>query len=76
MINGNRNKKLNAITRQIKFCRDCLNTLEAEIDADAEEQDKDQYDKWEYIRNHSRYANDVIYIRRQLMKLGNMLREG
>lgn len=76
MTNEERNKKLNKITKQIRFCRDCLNTIESEIDADAREQDEDPYDKWHYIRNHTRYANDVIYLRRQLMKLEKMLREG
>lgn len=76
MINGDRNKKLNKITRQIRYCRDCLNIIESEIDANAKEQDEDPYDKWHYIRNHTRYANDVIYLRRQLLKLEKMLREG
>ena len=76
MTNGERNKKLNKITKQIRFCRDCLNTIESEIDADAKEQNEDTYDKWDSIRNNTRYANDVIYLRRQLMKLEKMLREG
>ena len=76
MTNGERNKKLNKITKQIRFCRDFLNTIESEIVADAKKQDEDPYDKWEQIRNHTRYANDVIYLRRQLMKLEKMLREG
>lgn len=76
MISKERNKKLNVIKGQIRFCRDCLNTIEKEIDDDAEEQDKDPWDKWDYIRNHSRHANDVIYLRRQLLKLEKMLRKG
>lgn len=76
MTNGERNKKLNAINRQIRYCRDCLNIIESDIDAGAKEQDEDPYDKWNYIHNHTRYANDVIYLRRQLLKLEKMLREG
>ena len=76
MISKERNKKLNVIKSQIRFCRDCLNTIEKEIDDDAEEQDKDPWDKWDYIRNHSRHAKDVIYLRSQLLKLEKMLRKG
>ena len=76
MINGDRTKRFNAITRQIRYCRDCLDTLKSDLDDDVANQDKDPFDSWRQIRNHSRYANDIIYIRRQMLKLEKMLREG
>ena len=76
MINADRNKKLKIIKHQIQHCRECLDILETEINENADAQDKDPWDKWHQIRNHTRYANDVIYLRRQLLKLEKMLREG
>lgn len=76
MKNADRAKKIKRIFEQIEFCKKCLETLIQDINADNVEQDNDPYDNWAYIRNHSRHVNDVIYIRRQLMKLEKMLKEG
>lgn len=76
MISEERNKKMNAITRQMKFCRECLDIIRDDLDNDVSEQDKDPFDNWHQIRNHTRHANNVIYLRQQLLKLEKMLING
>ena len=76
MKNKDRDKKVKRIFEQSEFCKKCLETLMKDINADNVEQDNDPYDNWTYIKNHSRYVNDVIYIRRQLMKLEKMIKAG
>ena len=76
MVSEKRNRKMKLIKRQIEHCRVCLETIAEELEKEAAEQDADPFYQWERIRNHTRYANDVIYLRRQLMKLEKMLMEG
>ena len=76
MVSEKRNRKMKLIKRQIEHCRVCLETIAEELENGVAEQDADPFYKWERIRNHTRYANDVIYLRRQLMKLEKMLTEG
>lgn len=76
MISNERNKKMNIITKQIKYCSECLKIIKDDINNDVEEQNKDPYDNWHQIRNHTRHANNVIYLRRQLLKLEKLLMEG
>lgn len=76
MVSEKRNRKITLIKRQIEHCRVCLETIADEFGESVAEQDKDPFDNYDYINNHTRYANDVIYLRRQLMKLEKMLMEG
>lgn len=76
MISNERNKKMNIITKQIKYCSESLKIIQDDINNDVEEQNKDPYDNWHQIRNHTRHANNVIYLRRQLLKLEKLLMEG
>ena len=76
MVSAERSRKIKIITKQMQHCRVCLETIAEEFEDDVKEQDKDPWYKYDCIRNHTRYANDVIYLRRQLMKLEKMLMEG
>ena len=76
MVSEARNKKIKAVRKQMDFCEQCLKNLRDDFDTDMDEQDKDPWDKWHDMQNHTRHANNVIYIRRQLLKLEKMLKEG
>lgn len=76
MVSEKRNRKITLIKHQMEHCRVCLETIAEELEREVAEQDADPFYKWDQIRNHTRYANDVIYLRRQLMKLEKMLMEG
>ena len=76
MVSEKRNRKMKLIKRQMEHCRVCLETIAEELEKEVVEQDADPFYKWDQIRNHTRYANDVIYLRWQLMKLEKMLMEG
>ena len=73
MKNEERYKKEREILAQLDFCQNLMTRLKRDIMEGAEAQEKDPYDEWHQIRNHTRYANDVIRIRRELMKLEKML---
>lgn len=76
MVSEARTKKIKAVRKQMDFCEQCMKTLREDFDADMDEQDKDPWDKWDDMRNHTRHANNVIYLRRQLLKLEKMLKGG
>lgn len=76
MKNEERNNKIKYISKQMEFCQKCMQTLIDDFTTDNKAQDADPWDNYNSIRNHTRHANGVIYIRRQLMKLEKMLRDG
>ena len=74
MKNEKRTRMVTYALEWLNFCKACIDSLIEDIQADAKKQDDSPYDEWEYINNHTRYANDLIYIRRQLLKLEKELR--
>ena len=73
MKNEERYKKEREIIAQLDFCQNLLTRLKRDIMEGSEAQEKDPWDNWFQIRNHTRYANDVIRIRRELLKAAKML---
>lgn len=73
MKNEERYKKELEIIEQLAFCQTLMSRLENDIMDGSEAQEKDPWDNWSQIRNHTRYAQDVIRIRRELMKMEKML---
>lgn len=74
MKNEKRTRMVTYALEWLNFCKACIDSLIEDIKADAKKQDDSPYDEWEYVNNHTRYANDLIYIRRQLLKLEKELR--
>ena len=75
MISETRTKKMEEIARQFEFIEMLFETLREEMKENFEDQNKDPWYNYEAIRNHTQHANDVRYIRRQLLKLQKMLEE-
>lgn len=75
MKNTERDKAIDAINMQIKFCSSLLMRLDLEFNDCMNEQDKDPYDSWRAIRNHTRFAEDARRIRREALKLAKLLEE-
>ena len=73
MKNEERYKKEREIIAQLDFCQNLMTRLKYDIMEGSEAQEKDPWDNWYQIRNHTRYANDVIRIRRELMRLEKIL---
>ena len=73
MVNKLRNKKIEEVQTQLKFCLKLLIKLDMDFEKGCEQQDKDPWDDFSDIKNHTRYAADVIRIRRELNDLRNML---
>lgn len=75
MHNNERSKKCKRVTEQAAHIEKCWRTLNQEIAETIEEQERDPWDNYMAIRNHTMFQNDIRYIRRQLMKLSKMLEE-
>ncbi len=73
MKNEERSKKEREILAQLDFCQNLMTRLKYDIMEGSEAHEKDPWDNWFQIRNHTRYAQDVIRIRRELMKLEKIL---
>ena len=73
--NSDRTRKALKLMAQLHHCRKCLDTLMDDFDASIEKQNNDSYDAYHYINNHTVYANDIRYIRRQLLKAEKMFEE-
>jgi hypothetical protein len=74
MKNEKRTRIVTYALEWLNFCKACIDSLIEDIEADAKKQDEDKFYSYQYITNHTRYANDLIYIRRQLLKLEKELR--
>ena len=75
MRNKDRDKKIDAVNAQIKFCSSLLMRLDRDFNLTTRAQDDDPYDNWRGINLHTRYANDARRIRRELLALVKMLEE-
>ncbi len=75
MISETRTKKMEEVARQVEFIEMLFETLRAEMKEGFESQNKDPWYDYDAIRNHTQHANDVRYIRRQLLRLQKMLEE-
>ena len=76
MKNEKRTRMVTYALEWLNFCKACIDSLIEDIEADAKKQDEDSY-YGEYesnVVNHTRHANDIAYIRRQLLKLEKELR--
>lgn len=71
-----RKTKEQAIRRKMIFIESLLTELRSDFEQGCRKQEED-YDKYNLnytsINNHTRYANDVVRLRRELLKLWNML---
>ena len=73
MKNEERDKKIDKINRQMNFCRDLLNRLDSDFNIEMRKQDKDPWEKYSNVKNHTRYAEDARRIRRELLELCRLL---
>ena len=69
MKNEERTKKENEIFGQFDFCQNLMTRLKYDMLNGSEKQDKDPWDNYDTVTNHTRYAEDVRRIRRELMIL-------
>ncbi len=76
MFNKERNEKEIKVSKQIVFCLDLLNRMVNDFTDSTAEQEKDQWDDYQVIRNHTRFEQDTIRLRRELLKLEKMFKEG
>ena len=76
MFNTERNEKEIKVSKQLVFCVDLLNRMVNDFTDNTVEQDKDQWDNYQTIRNHTRFEQDTIRLRRELLKLEKMFKEG
>lgn len=76
MFNKERREKENKIDKQIVFCVDLLNRMVNDFTGSTDEQEKDPWDDYQMIRNHTRFEQDTIRLRRELLKLEKMFKEG
>ena len=76
MFNKERNEKEIKVSKQIVFCLDLLNRMVNDFTDSTAEQEKDQLDDYQVIRNHTRFEQDTIRLRRELLKLEKMFKEG
>ena len=76
MFNTERNEKEIKVSKQLVFCLDLLNRMVNDFTDNTVEQDKDQWDDYLTIRNHTRFEQDTIRLRRELLKLEKMFKEG
>ncbi len=71
-----RKTKEQAIRRKMMFIESLLTELRSDFEEGCRKQEKDD-EKYNWsctsINNHTRYANDVVRLRRELLKLWNML---
>ena len=75
MRNSERDKRVDAINLQIKFCNGLLMRLDRDFNETVKAQDEDPYNSWRAISLHTRYANDARRIRRELLALVKMLED-
>ena len=71
-----RKTKEQAIRRKMMFIESLLNELRSDFEQGCREQEKyeEKYNlHYASINNHTRYANDVVRLRRELLKLWNLL---
>lgn len=71
-----RKTKEQAIRRKMMFIESLLTELRKDFEQGCRKQEKDdeKYNlHYTSINNHTRYANDAVRIRRELLKLWNML---
>jgi len=76
MFNTERNEKEIKVSKQLVFCVDLLNRMVNDFTDNTIEQEKDQWDDYLTIRNHTRFEQDTIRLRRELLKLEKMFKEG
>lgn len=74
MENKERTRAFRLVMDQLSHCEKCMNTLRNNLTHSMAEQDGDPFERYSNIKHHHRHANDVIYIRRQLLKLEKLLR--
>ena len=72
MKNEARTKKEKAIFSQLDFCQNLMTRLKYDMMNGSEKQDKDPWDNYYMITNHTRYAEDARRIRRELLSLIKM----
>lgn len=75
-MNEKRKTKEQAIRRKMIFIESLLTELRSDFEQGCRKQEKDDeksYLNYTSINNHTRYANDVVRLRRELLKLWNML---
>lgn len=64
-----RTRKISVINEQLDFCKTLIKHLDVDFHTDVKNQNEDAYD-WDFgVKNHTRYAEDTIRLRRELLKL-------
>ena len=74
-MNEKRKTKEQAIRRKMIFIESLLTELRSDFEQGCRKQEEDDgiFMSYSSINNHTRYANDVVRLRRELLKLWNML---
>jgi len=73
MKNEIRSQTEDKVRTQLTFCANLIDRLRADIRDSIEAQAKDPWDTYIQMRYHSRYENEIIRIRRELLKAMKML---
>lgn len=69
MENKERSKKIAVIDEQLNFCKTLVKHLDVDFHDDVKAQNEDMYENYQTVKNHFRYANDTIRLRREFLKL-------
>ena len=75
-MNEKRMRKENEIRDKMQFCLELVEVLIEDFENGCYEQAKGYFDSWNGINYKTRYQADVRRIRRELLKLHNMLAGG
>lgn len=64
-----RTRKISVINEQLDFCKTLIKHLDVDFHTDVKNQNEAAYDWSLGVKNHTRYAEDTIRLRRELLKL-------
>lgn len=70
-----RTRRANKIRNELNFCATLFDKLRDDFADTVECQDNDPYDGYYNIKNHTRFKNDVIRLRRELLVVEKLFDE-
>lgn len=63
--------KAKLVKKQLEFCKELMNRLVADVN---ETFDGDLESSWWGLKNHTVFENDIVRLRRELMKAAELLK--